>query len=432
MPITSPVWKQLLYGATIAVGLYAVFIGLQLSPTVQRLALYSHKFNTLFWDDIHDGEAFGFAKHQVTPFNIVTPDGVTLFGWHILPVNLYARHEAQIRTEERPAGQPVEDFTKTTAYELLTAENLDTKVVVSFHGNAGHIAQGWRKDANRYLSTASDTHVFTIDYRGFGHSTGTPTEAGVILDGVTLLDWIMNVAKVDPERIVIMGQSLGTAVTSAVALHYADPKNTLVPSEPAEVARVLASNSDRKPVTFAGIILAASFVSVPGLMRTYKVAGLISLVAPLKPFPFILDQLLVQLADTWQTGERLAAYYDALKGSPKLHSGSRSMGSLQLLHAINDADIPYHQTEIICRRILGSGDTASQLKLEGKDGQTLDGSKGPAVLDVNRKDRPRLRFEIVRNGAHNQIIAYSSVAVAVSRAFQDSFADNHAPQRNKR
>jgi hypothetical protein len=67
----------------------------------------------------------------VTPFNILTPDGETLFAWHILPVNLYARHEAQIRSEARPARQPVSDFTKTVAFSLLTAEDPATKVVVS-------------------------------------------------------------------------------------------------------------------------------------------------------------------------------------------------------------------------------------------------------------------------------------------------------------
>jgi hypothetical protein len=67
----------------------------------------------------------------VTPFNIRTPDGETLFAWHILPVNLYARHEAQIRAEERSDGQPVKDFTTTVAYRLLTADDPATKVVVS-------------------------------------------------------------------------------------------------------------------------------------------------------------------------------------------------------------------------------------------------------------------------------------------------------------
>lgn len=54
-------------------------------------------------------------------------------------------------------------------------------------------------------------------YRGFGHSTGNPTETGLIVDGVALVSWIMSVTKIPPERIVILGHSLGTAVSAGVA-----------------------------------------------------------------------------------------------------------------------------------------------------------------------------------------------------------------------
>lgn len=56
------------------------------------------------------------------------------------------------------------------------------------------------------MAAKPNTHILTIDYRGFGHSTGSPTEAGLILDGVTLVDWVMKVAGIPPERIVILGR----------------------------------------------------------------------------------------------------------------------------------------------------------------------------------------------------------------------------------
>jgi len=117
---------------TAAVALYAVLIGFLLTPPLQRFALYAHKINTLFrGDDLSKPEAFGFAKHQVTPFNLRTPDGETLFAWHILPTDVYARHEKALRAEDRPHG-PVDDFTATSAFSLLTGDDpAPAKLVVT-------------------------------------------------------------------------------------------------------------------------------------------------------------------------------------------------------------------------------------------------------------------------------------------------------------
>lgn len=95
-------------------------------------ALYANAFNTLFLDNVNDGEAFGFSKHQVTPFNIRTPDGETLYAWHILPTDVYARNEKDIRDENRPHDRPVDDFTKTVPFALLTSNDpTPSRVLVS-------------------------------------------------------------------------------------------------------------------------------------------------------------------------------------------------------------------------------------------------------------------------------------------------------------
>jgi len=116
----------------IAVGLYSVVLGLLLTPAIQRFAVYANHINTLFLgDDLSKPEAFGFAKNQVTPFNIQTPDGETLFAWHILPTDVYARHESVLRAEDRPQG-PVADITDTKPFRLLTAEeSAPARVVVT-------------------------------------------------------------------------------------------------------------------------------------------------------------------------------------------------------------------------------------------------------------------------------------------------------------
>ena len=384
-------------------------------------ALYANKFNTLFLDDLNNPEKFGFAKNQVTPFNIQTPDGETLYAWHILPLDVYSRHEHTLRKEERPHA-PVRDFTKTTAFKLLTSKDLaPAKVVVAcmycpillllqirlltvdrckVHGNAGHIAQGWRPDTYRYMTTESNTHVVAIDYRGFGHSTGSPTEAGLITDGTALVNWVLKVGGISPDRIVLLGQSLGTAVASAVGLRFADPNNPLLPPpSPESEKSVLSTDHGSVTTTFAGIVLVAPFSSIPSLLLTYRLGGWIPLLFPLKPFPQLAKALTSRMVDKWETAERLTAYYRVLAGSSQLHEGSRNMATLQLVHALNDAEISYHQTEIICQRMLNKRDDQGQLG----SGECIDGSNGPAIVDVKRDGWPRLRFQLVEAGGKENL-----------------------------
>ena len=90
-------------------------------------ALYAHKVNTLFWHDVDDATCFGFAKHQVTPFHLHS-SGETLYAWHVLPLDVYARNEVALRKEDRP--EPVvEDITSRMAFKLL--QSPDARVVVS-------------------------------------------------------------------------------------------------------------------------------------------------------------------------------------------------------------------------------------------------------------------------------------------------------------
>lgn len=109
---------------SIAIGLYATLLGILLHPSAQRFALYAHKINTLFLgDNLSDPEQFGFSKNQVTPFNLPTPDGETLYAWHILPLDVYTRNERSIQEEIRRRDGPVDDFTKTNPFHLLTTND---------------------------------------------------------------------------------------------------------------------------------------------------------------------------------------------------------------------------------------------------------------------------------------------------------------------
>ena len=51
------------------------------------------------------------------------------------------------------------------------------------------------------------------EYRGYGKSTGTPSEEGLTIDGQTFLDFVRNHKELKDTKIVIYGQSLGGALT---------------------------------------------------------------------------------------------------------------------------------------------------------------------------------------------------------------------------
>ena len=85
-----------------------------------------------------------------------------------------------------------------------------------FHGNAGNIASDGRPEHYERLR-ALGLNLITFDYRGYGESEGTPTEAGVYLDADAAYAFVRDSLGVPAERIVIFGHSLGSAVAVDLA-----------------------------------------------------------------------------------------------------------------------------------------------------------------------------------------------------------------------
>lgn len=162
-------------------------------------------------------------------------------------------------------------------------------------------------------SGASDKfHVLTVDYRGFGYSTGNPTERGIIDDGIALVNWAMNVARVPSNRIMILGQSLGAAVATAVAEHFVVERQ----------------------VEFSGIVLVAAFTDIPTLILSYSIGGLIPILSPLRPYPVLQNFFAKRVQDTWKTKERLA----------NLVRKSKNV-DVTLIHSQDDFEIPWQHSE---------------------------------------------------------------------------------------
>jgi uncharacterized protein len=123
--------------------------------------------------------ALGLAPERV---EIPSGDGVTLVAWVI--------------------RAPARD---TTGRWLLIC-----------HGNAGNLSDAGRPEHYAGLR-ALGLNLLAFDYRGYGESGGSPSEAGLYRDAEAAYGYLRHTEGVPPERIVLFGHSLGSAVAVELA-----------------------------------------------------------------------------------------------------------------------------------------------------------------------------------------------------------------------
>lgn len=136
-------------------------------------------------------DAVGLA--EVTRVTLATPDGETLVLW------------------QSPAQG-------------------DRPTILFLQGNAGEVAD--RADRQAFYQSRGFGTAF-LSYRGYGGSTGRPTEAGLLIDAKTAYDHLRGQG-IPPDRIVLVGESLGTG--PAVQTAAANPVAALVLEAPYSAA----------------------------------------------------------------------------------------------------------------------------------------------------------------------------------------------------
>lgn len=95
--------------------------------------------------------------------------------------------------------------------------------MLMFHGNAGNI--GHRVPIARMFVQRMGCSVLMLEYRGYGLSTGSPDETGLMIDAQTAYDYLRKRAETRDNDIVVYGQSLGGAVSiQLVAKNQNDTK----------------------------------------------------------------------------------------------------------------------------------------------------------------------------------------------------------------
>ena len=93
----------------------------------------------------------------------------------------------------------------------------DGRVVLYSHGNAGNIGGRLEKIFVLYRMGLS---VCIFDYRGFGKSTGWPTEKGLYQDVRAVYDYLIGEKNYSGKDIVLYGESLGSAVAVDLAAQF--------------------------------------------------------------------------------------------------------------------------------------------------------------------------------------------------------------------
>jgi abhydrolase domain-containing protein 12 len=131
------------------------------------------------------------------------------------------------------------------------------------------------------------------------------------MDGITAVNWALQVAKIPSDRIVILGHSLGTAVTSAVVEHFAE-----------------------KETEFAGVVLVSGFTDLPNLLTSYSIAGYLPVLSPLRASPRLYKFFASYAVDKWPSATRLANF---VRLSKKVR--------LFIIHSKDDYEIPWTHSE---------------------------------------------------------------------------------------
>lgn len=256
------------------------------------------------------------------------------------------------------------------------------------HGNAAHIGSGYRpKIYTSQLAASTPTHpvhVIAFDYRGYGLSTGTPTEEGLISDALTVINYLTSPPlSISPSRIAIVGQSLGTAVAAGVTERYAQ-----------------ADKLTAHPETFASVILFASFSNLPKLLESYSFFGILPpLLSPLVQYPKIQKYFVDHVIDKWDTAGRVSRL-TGLKTSDDVGGSVAAQHlNLMVIHAADDHEIPWREGRRVWEAATG-GQNAHQYGTYARESNSDDGITEVEVWqrETEKKGIKRVRWERVRYG----------------------------------
>lgn len=162
-------------------------------------------------------------KRKVAIFILKTALAAVALSYLAICVYVYAKQDSMVfkPTKELATGLPPgceqlwldgKDGVKLSAW-LFKAES-PKATILFLHGNRWNIAK-FTGTAELYRKLGLS--CLMVDYRGYGASTGKPSEEGLYADAETAYQWLIGEGKVPEGRIIIAGRSLGGALAARLA-----------------------------------------------------------------------------------------------------------------------------------------------------------------------------------------------------------------------
>jgi fermentation-respiration switch protein FrsA (DUF1100 family) len=131
----------------------------------------------------------------------------------------YPNYERRIASTPLDAGLAYESVEISTVdgetlHGWFVPAPAATGTVLFFHGNAGNISHRME-----YLSMFNSLgyNTFIFDYRGYGESSGAPSEPGTYRDAQAAWEYLTKKRSIPPCRIILFGESLGGAIAAWLA-----------------------------------------------------------------------------------------------------------------------------------------------------------------------------------------------------------------------
>ena len=174
---------------------YAVIVPLVLrySARIQAELIYVNLINLPLFVNLSNPGEIGLT--QTRSFFLQHPNGCRIGVWHILP-SKYSQDK----------GVSGSDFSTRLAD--------GSTIILYLHGNTGSRAKDHRVELYQYLRNKG-YHVVTFDYRGYGDSDCTASEAGLMQDGVLVWNWMRSFAPT--AKVYLWGHSLGSGAATYLA-----------------------------------------------------------------------------------------------------------------------------------------------------------------------------------------------------------------------
>ena len=151
---------------------------------------------------------------------------VTAFGGLVLLIYIFQSHMVFYPgTGREMISTPADIGLEYEDLNLMTSDGIDLHgwyiparqsqgTVLFLHGNAGNISH--RLESIRMFNLLGYSTLI-IDYRGYGISSGTPTEQGTYIDAETAWHYLAEQRHVPSCQVVLFGESLGGAVAAWLA-----------------------------------------------------------------------------------------------------------------------------------------------------------------------------------------------------------------------